>query len=64
MAIPTDLLNLKSEAMESDKLITIIFSRFKWESETVFRIVNLGENLDCMFEMYTTDPFDQDRHQR
>ena len=64
MAIPIDLLNLKSEAMESDKLITIIFSRFKWESERVFRIVNIAENLDCMFEMYSTDPLDQDRRQR
>ena len=64
MAIPIDLLNLKSEAMESDKLITIAFSRFKWESERVFRIVNIAENLDCMFEMYSTDPLDQDRRQR
>ena len=39
--------------------IKIICSRIKWESERILRIVN-ESNIDCLFEMRTSDPDDMD----
>ena len=59
MSIPCDLLSTAWGSMDSEKAIKIICSRFKWESERIFRIVNI-ENLDCVFEMCSSDPSDKD----
>ena len=59
MNIPNDLLSTEWEYLEEEKAIALIYSRFKWESERTFRIVN-SSNLDCLFLMEEGDREDED----
>ena len=66
MNIPTDLINTvisveqdgQTIKIEGQKAIKIICSRMKWEGERLLRIINQS-NIDCLFEMKTTDPDDK-----
>ena len=58
LRIPKDLLNTVWNGREGEGAIKIICSRMTWLSERVLRIVN-EENLDCLFEMTSTDPKDE-----
>lgn len=61
--VPKDLMSTVWNSLEGEDSLKLICSRFKWESERVFRIVNQS-NLDCLFEMCTTDPADRDISKR
>ena len=63
MYIPSDLINTSWNQSEGEMAIKIICSRIKWESERVLRIVN-ESNLDCLFEMRSTDPEDKEPSSR
>lgn len=54
MTIPADLLSIDWNNLEKKAALQLICSRFKWESERTFRIVNRS-NMDCLFEMCTRD---------
>jgi len=43
--------------------VKILGSRFKWMSEKRFRIIN-QTNLDCLFELCSTDPEDRSLEDR
>ena len=57
--VPKDLMSTIWNNIEGELSLQLICSRFKWESERVFRIVNQS-NLDCLFEMCTSDKNDRD----
>lgn len=59
MYIPSDLINTSWNKNEGEMAIKIICSRIKWEDERILRIIN-ESNLDCLFEMCSTDPNDSD----
>ena len=59
MYIPSDLISTKWNKNEGEMAIKIICSRIKWEDERILRIIN-ESNLDCLFEMCSTDPDDKD----
>ena len=63
MKLPPDLLSTSWNNLDNKQALQLICSRFKWESERRFRVINRG-NLDCLFEMCTTDPKDKDINQR
>ena len=63
MNIPSDLLSTYWNFLDKKQAISLIASRFKWVDEKVFRIINQS-NVDCLFEMVSTDPTDQDPSQR
>lgn len=48
--LPRDLLSTLWHEIEGLNSINLIMSRFKWETDTRFRIVN-EQNLDCLFEL-------------
>ena len=56
-SFPKDLVNTMWNGKSGLTSVLILGSRFKWMSEKTFRIVNRS-NLDCLFEMCTTDPDD------
>ena len=45
--------------LAGENSVKIIASRFKWESDRTFRIVNRS-NLDCLFELCSNDADDLD----
>ena len=59
MNIPSDLLSVEWNKISGENAFKIITSRIKWEDENVLRIVNAA-NLDCIFQLSSTDPSDQD----
>lgn len=63
MTIPKDLISTKWKKVKGEDAIKIIVSRFKWESEKVFRVVNVA-NLDCWYEIRSHDPNDAEVEQR
>ena len=60
---PRDLINTLWNNNSGEKALKIIASRFKWQEEHVIRIINRS-NIDCIFELTSTDPTDQDKSQR
>ena len=50
MNIPNDLQSTGWKYLNQNQALKLICSRFRWESERIFRIVN-ESNLDCLFEM-------------
>jgi hypothetical protein len=58
MNIPNDLISTKWNEITGENAFKIITSRIKWSSENVLRVVNAA-NLDCLFQLSTTDPTDQ-----
>ena len=63
MYIKRDLISTDWLQIKGEQAIKIICSRFKWESENRLRFVN-ASNLDCIFEIRTTDPKDEDINAR
>ena len=63
MYIPSDLISTAWNQSEGEMAIKIICSRIKWESERVLRIIN-ESNIDCLFEMQSTDPEDKEPSSR
>jgi hypothetical protein len=63
LRIPTDLINTVLNQTNEKAGISIICSRIKWESERILRIVNQS-NLDCFFELSSTDRTDMDINAR
>ena len=60
MRIPQSLINMcEWDYAAGQGAIQIICSRVKWESERRLRIINEG-NIECIFEMCTSDPDDKD----
>ena len=59
MYLRKDLISTDWLQKSGSQAIKIIGSRFKWESEKHIRFVNQS-NLDCIFEIRTTDPLDED----
>jgi len=57
MHIPGDLLRTNWGNMDGLPAIKLILSRLSWFNERTLRIVNEG-NLDCLYEMCSTDPKD------
>ena len=57
MRIRNDLISTEWIESSGDKAIVMILSRFKWISDKHLRFVNRS-NLDCIFEIKTTDPND------
>ena len=60
---PKDLINIVWEGLSSKTAVSLLASRFKWISEKSFRIVNKS-NLDCLFEICSNDPLDQNIESR
>ena len=63
MNIPSDLINTEWKQQTGEYAIKIIGSRFMWLSEDSFKICN-EENIDCIFQMCTSDPTDCDMAKR
>ena len=61
--VPKDLMSTNWNNLVGESALKIICSRFKWESERVFRVVN-SSNLDCLFEICSSDKLDRDIKQR
>ena len=59
MKLPADLLSTEWNNLDNKQALQLICSRFKWETERRFRVINRG-NFDCLFEMCSTDPLDRD----
>ena len=59
LKIPYDLLDTSYKMTMGELSIKMICSRIRWESEKRLRIVNQND-LDCIFEICTTDPEDLD----
>ena len=59
LSIPNDLLSIEYDGMQGMASIKMILSRMRWEGEDLLRIVNTS-SMDCIFQMATTDPEDQD----
>ena len=49
--------------LEGESALQLICSRFKWESESVFRVINQS-NIDCLFKICSKDKTDSDRSKR
>ena len=58
MRIRNDLISTEWTDSSGDKAILLILSRFKWVSDKRIRFINRS-NLDCIFEIKTTDPRDK-----
>lgn len=61
--VSRDLINTEWNRQTGENIVMLILSRIKWESETVLRIVN-ESNIECFFEIRTTDPSDSDSRAR
>jgi len=57
--IPKDFLTTRWDGQFGWNAIKLICSRFQWVTEKVIRFVN-ESNLDCLFEICTSDPEDLD----
>lgn len=65
-SLPSDMINTEWRDLNDVQAIDMIFSRMKWvndESELRLRIVT-QTNLDCVFEICSTDMEDKDQSQR
>ena len=49
--------------MEGEPALKLILSRIKWKSDRIIHIVN-ASNLDCYFELCSTDESDNDPTKR
>ena len=58
MYIRNDLISTDWLRRSGEKAILIILSRFKWINDKHIRFINQS-NLDCIFEIKTTDPEDK-----
>ena len=66
MELPSDMITTEWAGRQEEVALDLIFSRIKWEqhdNERRLRIVTQN-NLDCIFEMRTTDQQDLDQSQR
>ena len=58
MYIRKDLISTNWPGLRGERALKLIYSRFKWESESRLRFIN-SANLDCIFEIRSTDPKDE-----
>ena len=59
MVIPKDLIDTAWNKMEGELALKIILSRIRWKTDRIIHIIN-ASNLDCYFEISSTDPTDAD----
>lgn len=63
MEIPKDLIDTAWNKMEGEFALKLILSRIKWKGDRIIHIIN-ASNIDCYFELSSTDPSDQDPTKR
>ena len=63
MNIPADFISLAQDNEVSRMSIELVFSKIKWHDERTIRYLN-SSNLDCLFELASTDPDDKDMNAR
>ena len=63
MEIPKDLIDTAWNKMQGEFALKLILSRIKWKTDRIIHIVN-ASNLDCYFELCTSDPEDKDPTKR
>ena len=66
MKIPEDMIYIYKKMSSGPDGLKLLFSRMRWEpdqNERRLRILT-ENNLDCIFEMSSTDPTDKDPKQR
>ena len=63
MEIPKDLIDTAWNKMEGEFALKLILSRIRWKTDRIIHIVN-ASNLDCYFELCTSDPEDKDPTKR
>mmetsp|Transcript_8563 Transcript_8563/g.10589 ORF Transcript_8563/g.10589 Transcript_8563/m.10589 type:complete len:124 (+) Transcript_8563:1841-2212(+) len=66
MRLPVDMINTEWNDLSEYEAIDLIFARMKWEPDEGERRLRIAthNNLDCIFEMCSTDETDQDIEQR
>ena len=63
MEIPKDLVDTAWNKMSGEFALKLSLSRVKWKTDRIIHIVN-ASNLDCYFELCSTDPSDSDPTKR